>query len=299
MLRRLADLTYQRYIADRIFIQGTPDQVAGGTARFQRSESIFPDRGVEEVAIRSEYPRTGWSEAVLTAAVHKYGLEFPITDEARRRNQIDMVERGMRKLANAMVQFVDTQAITLLTTDAAVQTQAASGDWTTAATDIIGDLVTAKQAVRDVNLGYIADTLILNPAQERDILLDADIRAALPRERMGGVSNLIPGGLMDQQGQGAAVVAGVPLLGFDNVYVTPTVPAGTVLVGMSKMVGTIADEQPEGTEGYMSYDPGAGQSRIYMKMYREENTDETIVRCARFPAMWLAEPKAFVKITGA
>lgn len=295
LLRRLADLSYMRYVADRIFIQGTPDQVAGGGARFQRAESIFPDRSVEAVGMRSLYPRTGWNEAIMTAAVKKYGLEFPVADEQRRRNALDVVERGMRKLANGMVSFVDSIAMALLLADPDVQTQTASGDWTTAATDIIADLIKARQKVRDINLGYEADTLIINPAQETDMLTDADVRAALPRE---GV-NFIAGGLIDNSGANTGQVGPAPLLGFRNIIVTPNLTAGSVLVGMAKMVGTIADEAPEAAEGYISYDPGAGQSRIYMKIYRNDDQDETIVRCARFPAMWVAEPKSFVRITGA
>jgi hypothetical protein len=80
---------------------------------------------------------------------------------------------------------------------------------------------------------------------------------------------------------------------------TSRLAAGTVLVLNSKVAGTIADEAPsEG--GYAAYQSGdAGQAPIYVKQYREENHSDTIVRGVRWPAMWLAEPAAVVKITGA
>lgn len=282
--RALSDIVFQRYVADQIFARGTPDQVLGGAARYQRSESIFPDRDVEELALGSEYPRAGWSEAVLTAAVKKYGLEIPITDEAARRNQMDQMQRGLIKLANAMVKFVDTKAMAMLLADAAVLTAAASGDWTTAATDILSDLAVAKTSITNVNEGYEANVLVVNPAQELDLLKDADMRSVMPRET--GASTVQTGRLL-------------PMMGLDQVIVTPNLTAGTVLVGQAKMIGTIADEAPAGSEGYSTFSAGAGVAPTFVKVYREDNADRSIVRAVRWPAMWIAEPKSFYKITGA
>ena len=284
LTRNLADLVYQRYVADRIFARGSGDQIQGGVAWYQRAESIFTNRDAEEIGVRSEFPRAGWSEEVLSAFVKKYGLEVPISYESIRRNQIDMVQRAQRKLANALVKAVDTLAMALLTTDPDVLTTAASGDWSTAATDIISDLANAIRQITDQNEGYEPDTLVLNPAQNHDLLLDADIRGALPRET-----------------QASSVLTGrpVPLLGLDQIIVTPQLAAGTVLVLQSKVAGTIADESPAAGEGYTAYSPGAGQAPVYMKIYEKEGRDERIVRAARFPAMWLSEPKSVFKITGA
>jgi hypothetical protein len=287
--RALTDLVQLRYVvADRFFARGTSDQVAGGAALFQMSESIFTDRDPEEVGVRSEYPRASWTEAVFTAIVRKYGLEVPVSDEAKRRNQMDVVQRAQRKLANAMVKFIDAVAIPTITGNALINTMAASGDWTAAATDIVSDIANARALILNQNEGYNPDTLIVNPAQELDLLIDVDIRSALPRE--GGAPQ-------------PSVLTGrpVPILGLDQVLVSPTLPAGTVLVGESGIAGTIADEAPLPDEGYVSYQSGVGPNvgQVYVKLYREDNVDETIVRAARFPAMWVSEPKAITKITGA
>jgi len=284
LTRNLADLTHQRYVADQIFARGSSDQIAGGVAWYQRAESIFMNRDVEEVGVRSEFPRAGWSEEVLSAFVRKYGLEVPISYESIRRNQIDMVNRAQRKLANQMVKAVDTLAMALLVGDPDVLTAAASGDWTTAATDIIADLANAIRQIVDLNEGYEPDTLIIHPNQNHDLLLDADIRAALPRET--GSTPFLTG-------------RPVPLLGLEKILVTPNIASGTVLVMQSKIAGTIADETPGAGEGYTSYSPGAGQSPVFMKVYEIPGRDERIIRAARFPAMWLAEPKSVFKITGA
>jgi hypothetical protein len=288
--RRLTDLVYSRYIvADRIFARGSAEQVAGGAAVFQRSESVFPTRNdVEEVGIRSEFPRTTWTEAIFTAAVKKYGLEVPIADETVRRNALDVVERAQRKLANAMVRFIDTVAMTLLldTATSGANTMAASGDWTTAATDIVADVANARKLILDKNEGYDPDTMIVNPAQELDLLIDLDLRNIMPRE--GGTP------------QPAALTGrAVPILGLRQVLVTPSLTAGKVVIAESGVIGTIADEAPLPSESYVGYNPGNGLATVYVKIYREENTDEQIVRCARFPAMWISEPGALTVITGA
>lgn len=283
--RALTDLSWKRFVADKIFTRGTADQVAGGAALYQKSEAIFPDRLAEEVGVRSEYPRTGWTETVFAALVKKYGLEVPIADETKRRNQMDVVARAQRKLSNAVVKFVDTVAMTLLSSDPGVQTFAASGAWATAATDIVFDIAKALNLISNVDEGYMGDTMIVNPAQELNLISDKDIRDALPRES-APVNSVVTG-------------RPVPLLGLAQILSTNACPAGTIYVLESKMVGTIADELPMADEGYTGYDPGDGKPVLQVKVYREDETDESIVRAARFPAMWIAEPKAAVKITGA
>lgn len=282
--RRLNDLTTQRFVADRILTRGTADQVAGGAALYQKSESIYTDRDAEEVGVRARYPRAGWTEQVFAAAVKKYGLEVPITDEQKRRNQLDVVARAQQKISNSLVKFVDTIAMNMILADVDVQTFAASGDWSTAATDVVADLAKARMFIQQIGEGYVADTLIVNDAQELDLIVDADIRNALPRE-----------------GQMNAVLAGtaVPILGLRQILVTDRLAAGTALVLAAGTIGTIADEQPMADEGYRTYNPGANAAPVYVKVYREDGRDESIVRGARFPAMWLSEPKAIVKITGA
>jgi hypothetical protein len=315
--RNLTALASKRFVADKIFTRGTPEQVAGGAMTFQRAENIYPDRSAEEVGIRSEWPRTGWSEAILQAAVKQYGLETPIAYLAIRRNQLDQVARAERKLANAVTKFVDAAAMTAITTDAAVNTGAAAAAWSAGATTIISDLATMRKTIADQDEGYAMDTLVLNPAQELFLFTNSDLRGALPRE---GTNNLLNGG------------RAVPILGIEQILVTPQLTAGTVLGGMAKVVGTIADERPDGGEGYVSFDvnaqagasggvatanasPGginiAGRTvdpnaaypadfaPVYVKVYNNDGVDDRIVRGARWPAMAILEPKSFYKLTAA
>lgn len=284
LLRQLTDLVNKRFIADKIFTRGSSDQVAGGLAVYQRSESIYPDRDPEEVGVRSEFPMTGWSEQLMSAFVKKYGLEAPIAFEARRRNQIDVVARAQRKLANSLVRYVDTLAMTLLSSDPDVinYTSSSLGVWSTTG-NAIKDIANMRKQIEDQDEGYEPDTLIVNPQQELELLLDPDLRNALPREERSSITT----------GRVA------PMLGLRQILSSPRVAEATAYVLAAKVGGTIADEVPEASEGYSSFSPGAGFAPIYMKIRTLDDTDEYRVRVMRLPAMWIAEPKSIVKITDA
>lgn len=283
--RALVDLTYQRFVADRVLAKGTPEQVAGGAAVFQRAEGLFPDRAAEQVGVRSEWPRSGWTVPDLfAAAVKKLGLEVPIADEARRRNAMDEVARAQRKLANAVIKFVDGLAMTMLTTDPAVNTFTSLNVWTGGSANILGDLATARNTVNNADLGYAVDTLVINPAQETAMLTDSVIRGILPRESTP---------------RNAAITGQpVPLLGLNQILVTNQIPAGKALLMEAGVAGTIADEAPLPDEGYNAYSGGGAEPTLYVKRYREDDRDESIIRVARFPAMWVSEPKSVVYLSG-
>lgn len=287
--RALNQLVYNRFVADRILSRGSADQVRSGSVVFRRSESIFMDRPPETVGVRSRWPRSGETQGDWFAALaKKRGLEVPVSDEAKRRNDVTEMAKAQRKLANSIVRDVDQLAMSMILNDAAVQTYTTGGLWSNTATDKIADIANARGKINNLDQGYEADTLIINPAQELQLMLDKNIRDALPREVSGGPLQ-------------TSILSGspVPLLGLRQILVTNQLAAGTFIVTSANIVGSVADEQPGADEGYTGYDPGAGQSPLYVKTYREEATDETIVRGARFPAMWVSEPKAAVVGTGA
>lgn len=295
--RALTDLTYKRFAADKLLLRGSPDQVASGSAVYSRSESIFPDRDVRELALRTQYPRTGWSEELKTAVVKKYGLEAPIAYESIRRNSRDQLAIALRKIANSMVRFVDGLAMSMLLNDTDTLGAGASADWSVDSTDIRKDILTARAAIINLDEGYDPQTLVLNPAQEFDIETDtvlADIYSAFKNGSSVGATNLVPGTRL------------ATFLGFSQVVVTPALAATNVLVMDASLAGTVADEAPSAGEGYSTFSPGPsgpfGQgdsAPVYSKVMDEEETDTKVIRGVRWPAMWLSEPKAIYHMTGA
>jgi hypothetical protein len=283
--RALTALAYQRFVADKIFMKGTPEQIRGGAAVFNRSESLFPDRTAETRQPRAGWKRTGWTVPDLFASpVQQFGLEAPVNDLARRRNSFDELARAQLKLANAVVKSIDAAAILLITTDAAVNQFTATTTWSSGSPTIVADLAAVRNQIVNIDLGYEPDTLIINPAQETSMITSAALQAILPREstpRNAALTGLV-----------------VPLMGLRQILVTNQIAAGKGIMCQSNIVGSIADEPPLTDEGYSSYDPGGGQAAIQVKKYRVEDMDDTILRAARFAAMWIGEPKAATYMQG-
>lgn len=281
--RSLSSMIYQRLVADRLFAIGSPEQVAGGAVRYQKSETIFPNRNPLEMSQRSEFIRAGWDETVLTEAVKQYGLAVPISGLMIRRNQMDMVRRGMLKLSNQITKFIDTKAMAVLIAAAVAESNqfAAAAVWAPGA-DIYADLVNAKGRIEDANEGYIADTLLIPPVLRDKILNNTGIRAMMPRE--GGNTTPQTGALPG-------------ILGFENIWVTNALASTNAVVASQGIVGTIADETPNAEEGFSGFTPQPPFRTVWVKIDKDQ--EDFVVKAARWPAIYAAEPKAVASITGA
>lgn len=263
--RAIEALTLRRFVADVVFSNG-PTAEGGAVIHDQVTavNDLLAD-DVEEIAPGSEFPLlTSTEPTPLVAVARKYGGEIFLTYEQIRRNNRSILTRETTKLRNTIIKKFDTIAMAAL--DAApIQTAGGSGDWSTAATDIIADLVTAAGAVSSLDMGYIADTVLINPAQEIDLLKDVDIRNALPRERD---DSIIRTGNLGR------------LMGLDFI-VSNRVTAGTAYVLQRKIVGGISDELP-----------------MYARPIDDERRERTYIHGARVGVPYVTDPKAVFKITG-
>lgn len=284
--RDLASLVYQKLVADRLFLTGSPDEAAGGSMIYQEAESIFVDTpgDAEEIAIAADWPRTSWSEALKQAFVKQYGLEIAIDDLAIRRNQISRIVRGTRKIANNLVKLIDTKAIAVLSTNAGVNTANASAHWGTITTDIIGDIATWQATIEGQNNGYDGfqgATLVLNPDKRLALLSNTALKAALPRETNTG---------QIQTGMVA------PFLGLKEILFTPQIASANALLLDTTVAATMADEQPDPIEGWTGYDT-PGYKPIWTKIYQEARPKGHVIAAGRWPAMAVTDPKAIVYVS--
>lgn len=264
--RTVEALTLQRFLADSIFSSG---DAQGGAVVYDEiaAGEFFTSRDVQAIEAGSEFPVVDVGEAApKVARVLKWGGAALLTYEAVRRDNRDVLNRQLTKLRNTIIRKVDTVAIAAL--DARLPTQVASGLWSNAATDIMTDVETARAAIDDADLGYVADTVIINPAQRIGVKKNTGIRGALPREGIGG--NLISA--RDLNG----------LLGFDNWYVSNRQPAGTVKVLASKIVGSIRDELG-----------------LYSRTLDQADRERWLVQAARVTVPIITDPLAGINITGA
>jgi hypothetical protein len=264
--RVVENLALNRFVADLIFANG---DAQGGAVIYDQvtGSDLFTDRDVQAIEPGSEFPIVDVGEvSPKVAAVTKWGGAALITYETRRRDNRDVLNRDLTRLRNTIIRKVDTVAMAALAA-APVTTQVASGDWTTTG-DIIGDLETARSAIEDVDLGYEADTIIINPSQRIDVRKNAGLRAALPREAAAGN----PVTTTDLNG----------LLNFPNWVVTNRVPAGTIWVLNAKVVGSQRDELA-----------------LYTRVVDQPDRERTLVQAARVTVPIITDPLAAVKITGA
>lgn len=265
--RSIEDMANLRFVADVIFAEGPP--IPSGSVIYDQiteQGQMFLARDVEEIEPGADFPILNALEAgPLVAIARKYGGEVFLTYEDRRRDRRDKLGRRLTQLRNTIVRKVDRIAMAALRAAPIIQ-QNASGDWTTAATDIVKDLAVAKNAITRLELGYMADTALIHDDQELDLMIDKDIRDALPKERD---NSLIRTGNVGR------------LMGLDFIA-TSQVAAGEVFVLQRKVAGSISDEVPL----YARPIDWPRQERIYL-------------HGARLPAAYVTDPKAVVRITGA
>lgn len=270
--RALTALTSQRFIADNIFAAGP--QAVGGAVLFDKlmEGEFFTERDVQAIEPGSEFPILNSGEQTPNvAAVTKWGGAAVITYEAARRDRRDVLQRELTRLRNTIIRKVDTVAVASLVasvTAGDTPTMAASADWGTAGTDIIGDVETGRSTVDQADMGYEVDAVLLNPAEALGIRKNTGIRAALPREAM--VNNLI----------GARDLSG--LLRLPTWYISNRVPAGTVWLLQSKTVGSISDELP-----------------LYTRVVDQPEKERYLIMAARITVPFITDPLAAIRITGA
>lgn len=259
-------LAAQRFVADLIF--GPGPAVTGGAVQYDQIDrnDLFLDRDVEAIRPGAEYPiLSDTAPAPKMAAVTKWGGRVFVTDENRDRNRYDVLNRELTKLANTIIRKVDTVAIAAL--DAApIRSIASAFTWSAGTGEqIVGQLVDARVLVDDADMGYVVDTVLVNPAGEAALLKKKEFRDALQGSQTSAI-------LRD------ATVGRVLTMDF---FKTNRVPAGTAYVLQRRIVGGISDEAPLAT-----------------KTYRQEDSDKTWVQGARRLVPYVTDPLAVVKITG-
>ncbi len=263
--RVLNALTYQRFLADLIFAPGP--KAEGGAVVFDQVEAndLYLARDVQLIRPGGEYPiLTDTAPTPKVAAVAKWGGRIFVTDEQRDRNRYDVLNRELTKLGNTIVRKVDAVAIAAL--DSAPVRSLAGAPWTSATGEtIIGHLVDARALVEDADLGYIVDTVLLNPASEAALLKKKDFRDALQAQ---ATTSILRDGSVGR------------VLNMD-FFKSNRVAVGTAYVLARRSAGGIADEAP-----------------LAAKTYRQEDSDKTFCQAARRLVPYVTDPLAVCKITG-
>ena len=171
------------FLSELLFRQGTTES---GTVIY--SESSVADRypivgDVQEVEPGTAFPMVDISEGGDKVALSStFGAGYIVTDQAKSRNNLDVIAKGNLKVRNALLRQDAARCLTLF--EEKVPTVASLGAWTT--TKIWKqDLLRGAAQIEGLRLGYKADTVIISPARATDLLLLDDLVNWAPREDAG------------------------------------------------------------------------------------------------------------------
>jgi len=264
--RTIADLTRERYLAERIFGSGNAEGGAVIYDQLTGSDNLYTERDVQAIEPGSEFPITDVGELTpKVAAVSKWGGAGIVTYEAARRDNRDVLNRKLTRIRNTIVRKVDTVAIAAL--NAAPVNTSAGTDWSDVNTrDAVGDVAKAVNKIDNLDLGYVADSVLINPTQELELFLDKDLRDALPRENV--TANPISSGRING------------LMGL-TWYASNRVPVGTAYVLASTQAGSLHDELP-----------------LYSRVVDQPERERYLIQAARVTVPVVTDPLAVYKLTG-
>lgn len=266
--RVVNDLVMSNFFLNKVFTIG--GEVTGGAVLYDQviRYDVYTDRDVEVVEPGDEFPIvTGVRRAPLVAQVEKVGGKFPVTDEAKRRNNITRLSNQMRRVANTIVRKMNQRGLAELA--AAISSNARVGAGNSWGAALTLSLTTATPATRPARtlaaaqleaetneLGYMYDTVIINP---------------LELETLRSVySTMLDGMLTDYK--------------ISDLISTPRKAKGSVYVLAGQAVGEMRLEEPLRTTTERE---GAPQMR-----------EQTWVQTAVNPVVYVTDPYAAIEMSG-
>lgn len=276
--RRLRTLLEQRYIADTL-LSGR-FVVSGGAVTYESGEAIGTGENPRAVQPGMEYPLTNPANGTASIAkTVKWGQDALVTDESIKRRQMDPVNRALVKLANQNVAYIDSVALSAIST-AVTSSAAAAASWATAtAAQILQDVALAKANIVALNQGYDPDSVVVDDINFAYAMSKFAAAGYLPRET-DSANPILTGNF--------PVILGMRWLATPNL---PT--AGQALVADSSQLGGMADEDLGGP-GYVK----AGGIGTEIKTIRDDDNDRYRLRARRVTVPVVVEPAAARKVTG-
>lgn len=266
--KRLADLTLQKFIVDRIFAS-TGASVAAGAVIYDQitTNELFTTRDVEQRAPSAEYPIVGSDRADPKVATSEdWGGKFWISDSARNRNDVAHFNNQVTALGNTIVRKVNQRAV--VTLEAAIAALGGAGvvpgnDWSS------------------VQLAGTSPT----PSDERPTADFANVQLAADVEELGVVYDLW---IVNPQEKanlaiayGGALAEVLESAGVSEIFASNRVAPGT------------AYAVARGEVGFLSYEEG-----LATETWREEKTKRTWVQSSVMPIMGVTNPYSIKKVTG-
>lgn len=271
--RRVADLTKMKFIAD--YLLPARFDATGGGIFYETGEPVFASDGPEAIEPLGEYPLVVLEDGtIVSAKTDKWGLDTIVSDEKIARQGRVPVDRGLQRVSNTIVRFVDQVAMAVIASRV-TSTFASVETWTTAGAAVEAILTIQAQRA-ELGLGFELDTVVLRPAQYAKVIGMLIDDKALPRE--SGTTAI----------QGSLPVDALGLTWATTPHYSGTNP---LLVDRDNL-GGMADEKLGGP-GYVS----AGDFGVEVKSIRDDDTEGYKLRGRRVTVPVVTEPLAGVQLT--
>lgn len=252
------------FLSDTVFGAGTTgdsgavifSQTTQGTQYAARGDSEVVEPG-------SEYPMLDMGEDDNQVAVaEKFGAGYIVTDEAKDRNDTNIITRGNTRLRNVVLRQDARRCVAALRKEVGTKEV---DPWTTFKA-VRASIERAKAQVTSLELGYAIDTILIHPDTYVDVSLMDELLTYRPRE------NKADNPLYSDSLEG--------LFGLHWV-IDPLVERKEVMLTSGKMVGQNAVEK-----------------EFAAKVVREESRDRSIVLAAKRAVPVVTDPLAALILTG-
>lgn len=168
------------FLSDSLFRQGTTD--SGAVIYNEASvEGQYPSRGdVQEITPGAVYPMVDIDEGGDKVALStKHGAGYKVTEEAEKRNNTNVIQKGNLKVRNALIR--QDAARCLAAFDSKVPTVNALDPWTVPKA-AKSTLLRGHAQVVGLKLGYNPRTVLISPNTATDLMLLDEIQNYAPRE---------------------------------------------------------------------------------------------------------------------
>lgn len=273
---RLTKMVDRQWIMEALLRNEGPNN--SGVVQFEENRPNFLDDEPEIVAEGGEIPLGQGSEGTPKASFTiKTALGLMITREMRDRNKIGLVNRRMVQMRNTFLRSWERRMFAEFSAKA-VNVQPVTTPWATSTTlrdDISVAIETVSEAVLGMDednqdfMGFIPDTLLIPTASKYDLLRSAEFAKLYE--------------LGDKTSQHPMYVHQLErtIMGL-TVMESRFLEAGTAYLMQRSEVGGYSDERP--------FQVGS--------MYEDQNNETWRSNAVRRTAIFIDQPKAYVKLTG-
>jgi hypothetical protein len=261
----IIDITLQKFFVDRVFTNG--GGVTGGAVIYNEvaGNDIYSATDVEEIAPGEEFPTIRFQRRGRNVAlVHKYGGKFPVTWEARDRNNATELSNALRQLGNTIVRKINQAGVAILDAYVTANSRTTTGvNWQT--------VVTTGSSASNWTLWPSHDFGKLDMiAEQEEMGMDYSLWIINPQEYAALVGIYSQG--LNQVLEGYGI----------SIFVTNRVAAGTAYVVAPGQVGEMRLEDPLRTRTWD--DP--------------DGIEQTWIQSGVRPLMFANNPFAVMKVTG-